>query len=152
MISKYRILKDTLQYHIMKRLQVSGRTIFAPSIEEPVEEFAVAWNWPTWKSLPFGATVRWAYVRAQTAEGALRIARYHHPLGRKFRFAIGLTDVNPGIFRDPRIGEYIAWSKDGLAAVDRGYPTPQACEDAAFRGGQTGALDIKQIVGDTTFL
>lgn len=71
---------------MIKAHQSVGHTISAPHIEEPVNEFMVAWNAPPYINVMyFQACERWCYVRAKTREGALRVARYHYSRGENFR-------------------------------------------------------------------
>lgn len=71
------------------RLQPSsGHTIHASHIEEPLNEFFVEWEvgpMPTAEpGLVWEGGVRWARVLAETKEGALKIAQYHHYMGSRF--------------------------------------------------------------------
>jgi len=66
-------------------LQVSGHTLFAHHIEEPKREFFVVFDAPAYTNvLHFEAGRRWVRILAETAEGAIRIARYHHFSGCNF--------------------------------------------------------------------
>jgi len=65
--------------------QRSGHTIHARHIESPTREFFVSWYSPAYLNvLLFDPGTRWARVLAQTTQGALRIAQYHHFSGRDF--------------------------------------------------------------------
>jgi hypothetical protein len=66
----------------------SGLTIHASHIEQPLYEFFVEWEAlrkPTAEAdLHWENGVRWARVLAETEEGAIRIAQYHHYMGRRY--------------------------------------------------------------------
>ncbi|MCI0338617.1 MAG: hypothetical protein L0226_13655 [Acidobacteria bacterium] len=65
--------------------QASGHTIFSAHIEELKIEFFIAFNAPAYVNvLRFEAGRRWARVLAETPEGALAIARYHHYTASNF--------------------------------------------------------------------
>ena len=67
----------------------SGHTISAFHIEDGVKEFFVEWDSPVIETgvedCLWEAGVRWAKVLAETEEGALKIARYHHYSGSNHR-------------------------------------------------------------------
>jgi hypothetical protein len=68
----------------------SGHTLYSTHIEEPKKEFFVAFDTPAYINvLFFEAGRRWARVLAETAEGAVRVARYHHFSGSNFELLDG---------------------------------------------------------------
>ena len=70
--------------------QRSGHRLSADHIERPQREFRVSWFAPSYVNvLTFAAGRRWARVFAQTPEGALRVAHYHHRRGCDFRIDAG---------------------------------------------------------------
>jgi hypothetical protein len=70
--------------------QGSGHTLYSAHIEEPKEEFFVAFNAPPYANvLRFEAGRRWARILAETGEGAVRVARYHHFRGTNFELLPG---------------------------------------------------------------
>ena len=71
------------------RLQpTSGHTIHASHIERPLKEFFVEWEalaMPTAEpGIMWSGGVRWCRVLAETEEGALKVAQYHHYNGRRY--------------------------------------------------------------------
>jgi len=77
--------------------QSSGHTIYSAHIEEPINEFFVAFDAPAYTNiLRFEAGKRWARILAETPEGAVRIARYHHFSGNNFELLPGRpNDLKP---------------------------------------------------------
>jgi hypothetical protein len=70
--------------------QTSGHTIFSAHIEEPHKEFFIAFNATAYVNvLCFEVSRRWARVLAETPEGALAIARYHHYTASNFELLSG---------------------------------------------------------------
>ena|GEM_PF-2585881 len=71
-------------------LQVSGHTLFSSHIEGPKKELFVAFDAPAYTNvLRFDAGRRWVRILAETPEGALQIARYHHFSGCNFELLTG---------------------------------------------------------------
>lgn len=65
--------------------QPPAATLHAPHIEKSDRQFRVRWDAPAYFNvLYFQASPREATVLAETPEGALRIAQYHHFRGRNF--------------------------------------------------------------------
>lgn len=65
--------------------QSSGGVIHRTDIEKPITSFCVQWFSPAYDNvLRFADTVRTQIVLAETPEGALAIARYHHYRGTNF--------------------------------------------------------------------
>jgi hypothetical protein len=65
--------------------QMLGHTIFSTHIEEPYREFLLTFSAPAYVNiLRFEAGRRWVRVLAETSEGALAIARYHHYTASNF--------------------------------------------------------------------
>lgn len=65
--------------------QSSGHTLRAEHIENAIEPFYVSWYSPPYVNvLRFEGGRRWAKVMAETPEGALHIAQYHHFSGEGF--------------------------------------------------------------------
>lgn len=65
--------------------QSSGHTLRAEHIEKALEPFYVKWYSPAYTNvLRFEGGWRWAKVMAETPEGALHIAKYHHFRGQGF--------------------------------------------------------------------
>ncbi len=59
--------------------QDSGHTLHAGHIEAPRRPFFVQWDAESYHNvLHFAPGKRWARVLAETAEGAVKIATYHH--------------------------------------------------------------------------
>jgi hypothetical protein len=70
---------------IIRAPQTSGHTIFSAHIEEPNKEFFVAFYAPAYLNVfSFEAGRRWVRVLAETAEGALAVARYHYYTASNF--------------------------------------------------------------------
>jgi hypothetical protein len=66
--------------------QSSGGTIHAAHIEAPTKLFGVQWFSPAYDNvLRFAPTIRTQTVLAETPEGALAIAKYHHYRGTDFK-------------------------------------------------------------------
>ncbi len=76
--------------------QGSGHTIWNHHIEEPKERFVIELDSAGYGNvLHFADTHRRVFVLAETPEGALAIARYHHGI-RGSNFAVARsTPVNP---------------------------------------------------------
>lgn len=66
--------------------QSCGHRLEAAHIEPPAREFLIAWEAPGYINvMRFRPGTRWARVYAQTPDGALLVARYHHSRGSGHR-------------------------------------------------------------------
>ncbi len=70
--------------------QPPGGTLSAPHIEAPARPFTIEYFAPAYINLlRFEAGWRRVRVLAETRDGALRVARYHHYRGRDFTLVVG---------------------------------------------------------------
>lgn len=73
----------------MRLTPTSGHTIYAPHIEAPIRGFIVSWDSVLSETdepgIHWEPTRRWAKVKAETSDGALKIAQWHYFLGRNFK-------------------------------------------------------------------
>lgn len=64
-----------------------------PHIEAPNRAFRIEWDSPGYVNvLRFAPTRRFASFLAETPEGALKVARYHHSRGNDFTVTREMTD------------------------------------------------------------
>jgi len=75
----------------------SGHTIHAGHIERPEKTFHVRFSSPRLETAEPGvmweSQRRWCKVLAETAEGAIRIAKYHYFMSSKFELLQGMPNV-----------------------------------------------------------
>lgn len=75
-----------MHYAMPRVPQSSGHTIHASHIEAPKTPFCVQFDARAYGNvLLFEAGKRWVRALAETAEGALKVARYHYRRGSNFQ-------------------------------------------------------------------